>query len=284
MKYSSFSLEGTVCLPQALLCAEAALPQKLSEEPLQTHIGKHISETPCVMTHWAGGELSQLKALQKKKKSHFLFFFFFISKYQSWPCSVGLGPSTAQILLPDCLLDIKIILGHVPCSPAGLARHLLALTGSPVLGSRCHQGHTGSEPGPGWWPLSLKVPQLLAPGHTEPLVLAQLLTSGPPTHMHTSWGVPHPGEELEMELKEKTGQTVVTGHWASPDKWSDQPPAWMKPDPFIPSSIHFPRLFIPRCPWFPPFPTFVSSPKNPITLRCNPQMHFVCMASCVHSP
>lgn len=46
-----------------------------------------------------------------------------------------------------------------------------------------------------------------------------------PTHMHTSWGVPPPEEELEMEFNEKTEETVVTGHWASPDNCTDQPPA-----------------------------------------------------------
>lgn len=41
----------------------------------------------------------------------------------------------------------------------------------------------------GWhWPLSLRSPQLLAPRYMEPVVLAQLLTSGPP-HTCTPVGV-----------------------------------------------------------------------------------------------
>lgn len=149
-----------------------------------------------------------------------------------------------------------------------------------------HQGHTGSDPvqAAGWHLASLtQVPQLLAPRQMQPLVLAQLLTLGPPTHMHTICGVPHPGEELEMEFNEKTGQTVVTEHWASPDMGTDQPLAKMKPDSY--SFIHaFPQANYSQMPLIPPFLTFVCFHKNPITVWCNPQILFICKASCFHSP
>lgn len=179
------------------------------------------------MTHRAGGELSQIKA-SKNNFISFSFFFPLLNTSLDLDLLVLAHPQHRSFCLIACEAS-KSLLGHVPYSPAGVARALLALTGSPVLAPGAtpgtHRLWPWSRLVAGTWPVSLRSPQLLAPGHTGPLVPAQLLTSGPPTHMNTSWGVPPPEEELEMEFNEKTEETVVTGHWASADKCTDQPPA-----------------------------------------------------------
>ena len=43
----------------------------------------------------------------------------------------------------------------------------------------------------------------------------------PYTHIHTEWGVPHPGEDLEMEFNEKTGENTLIGCQEWPDKHTD---------------------------------------------------------------
>ena len=59
------------------------------------------------------------------------------------------------------------------------------------------------------------------------------------THMHTEQGAPHPGEELEMELNEKTGQTVLVRHRAWPEKCTDQPTIYTRLALFIPFPLCF---------------------------------------------
>lgn len=105
-----------MCLPQTVLCAEAAPPQRLSEEPLQIH-WKHISETPRVMTHRAGGELSQIKA---SKKPHFFFFFSLLNTSLDLDLLVLAHPQHRSFCLIACEAS-KSLLGHVPYSPAGVA-------------------------------------------------------------------------------------------------------------------------------------------------------------------
>lgn len=238
------------------------------------------------MTHRAGGELSQIKALKKITTFFFFLLYFFLPNTNPGLVLLVLAHPLHRSFCLSACDTLKSTLGHIPYSPAGRAVPMLALTGSPCSLQVPHQGHTGSDPvqAAGWHLASLtQVTQLLAPEHMGPPVLAQLLTLGPPTHLHTIWGVPHPGEELEMGFNEKTGQTVVTEHWASPDMRTDQPPAKMKPDSY--SFIHpFPQANYSQMPLIPPFLNFVSSPKNPITVRCNPQMLFICKAPYFHSP
>lgn len=75
-----------------------------------------------------------------------------------------------------------------------------------MLSPGAQQGHTGSDPGPGWWLALASLIQVSPAAGTQ---VHGACGSGPaadiraPPHMHTSWGVPQPGEELEMEFNER---------------------------------------------------------------------------------
>lgn len=97
----------------------------------------------------------------------------------------------------------------------------------------------------------------------------QLLQSDP-TYSRLLNGVPLPGEELEMVFNQETDQTVLIRCRAWPDKCTGQTSIltsclfahdWPLLSPYL--SV-FTYLFLPRLPWYLPFPTFDSSPKYSI--------------------
>ena len=108
-----------------------------------------------------------------------------------------------------------------------------------------HHGHMG-------------LPPLVHPG-----------TQHPCTHMHTAQRAPHPGKSLDMEFSEKPGQTVLVRcrharQACMPDRRPSQclfAQDWLL---FFPSPSVFPRSFVPKPPQSIPFPTFITSPKQPI--------------------
>lgn len=126
------------------------------------------------------------------EKNNFLFFF---------PPNTNSGLVLLVLAHPQhrsfCLIACetsKSTLGHVPYSLAGLARPLLALRGSAVLSPGAQQGHTGSDPGPGWWLALASLTQVSPAAGTQ---VHGASGSGPaadirapPTHMHTSVGCP----------------------------------------------------------------------------------------------